>query len=71
MSSSKLYLLILAAGLAANDPAVRLQIQLRYAQLEGREEMVSKLESAIEQGEKPAIVHAKPVDRFRPTDSPR
>jgi hypothetical protein len=48
-----------------------LQIQLRYAQQDGRAEIVSKLEAAIEQFEHPVIVNGKPVDRPSPSDAPQ
>ena len=46
-----------------------LEIQLRYAQAEGREEVAAKLEQAIETFKNPVAIPAKPVDRPIPSTS--
>jgi hypothetical protein len=46
-----------------------LEIQLRYAQAEGREDAATKLAEAIEQFKNPVVANAKPVERVRPTET--
>jgi hypothetical protein len=43
-----------------------LEIQLRYARQEGREELVSKLEVAIQQFQNPVVAPPVPANRPRP-----
>jgi hypothetical protein len=46
-----------------------LEIQLRYAQAEGREAAAALLTQAIEQFKNPVVANAKPVERARPSES--